>query len=78
MAMPMIAREYQVGPASHITTAPASLWKQGEEEVGRGTAITLSQWERAGMRDFAACNAPQGLAASANGQDTEAAPSTRR
>ena len=61
-----------------IAMAPASLWKQGEEEVGRGTAITLSQWERAGMRDFAACNAPQGLAASANGQGTEAAPSTRR
>ncbi len=35
-----------------IAMAPASLWKQGEEEVGRGTAITLSQWERAGMRDF--------------------------
>ncbi len=61
-----------------IAMAPASLWKQGEEEVGRGTAITLSQWERAGMRDCAACNAPEGLAASANGQGTEAAPSTRR
>ena len=35
-----------------IAMAPASLWKQGEAEVGRGTAITLSQWERAGMRDF--------------------------
>ena len=61
-----------------IAMAPASLWKQGEEEVGRGTAITLSQWERAGTRDGAACNAPEGLAASANGQGTEAAPSTRR
>ena len=61
-----------------IAMAPASLWKQGEEEVGRGTAITLAQWERAGTRDFAACNAPEGLAASANGKGTEAAPSTRR
>ena len=61
-----------------IAMAPASLWKQGEEEVGRGTAITLSQWERAGMQDVAACNAPEGLAASANGKGTETAPSPRR
>ena len=61
-----------------IAIAPASLWKQGEEEVGRGTAITLSQWERAGMQDFAACNAPEGLAASANSKGTETAPSPRR
>jgi hypothetical protein len=51
--------------------APASLWKQGEEEVGKGIAITLSQWEKAGMEDW-------GLTASTNGKGTEAAPSTHR
>ena len=61
-----------------IAMTPASLWKQGEEEIGRGTAITLAQWERAGMQDCTACNAPEGLAASANGQGTEAAPSSTR
>ena len=59
-----------------IAIAPASLWKQGEAAVGRGTAIALSQWERAEMQDGAVCNAPEGLAASANGQGTEAAPSS--
>src|SRR5919198_1756966 len=51
-----------------IAMAPASLWKQGEEEVGKGTAITLSQWEKAGMGDFGACSIPRGLASSANGR----------
>jgi len=61
-----------------IAMAPASLWKQGEEEVGKGTTITLAQWEKASMGDFGPQNLPRGLATSANGQGTEATPPPRR